>query len=97
MFGLLFSFNFFFGDWEEHVSRTLQHLLPRLVFYLSLTFIDCGGERKGKTLFRFKNMWLKVEDFVDKIKKWWQEHNLGNGASFVLAKKLQALKVYEME
>ena len=38
-------------------------------------------------------MWLRVEGFVDRIKEWWQTSNFRCSPSFVLAKKLQALKI----
>lgn len=38
-------------------------------------------------------MWLRVEGFADRIKEWWQTCNFRGSPSFVLAKKLQALKI----
>ncbi|RVW76716.1 Transposon TX1 uncharacterized 149 kDa protein [Vitis vinifera] len=40
----------------------------------------------------FENMWLRVEGFMDKVKEWWQSYNYRGNPSFVIAKKLQALK-----
>ncbi|RVW28457.1 hypothetical protein CK203_096162 [Vitis vinifera] len=37
-------------------------------------------------------MWLRAEGFIDKFKEWWQSYNFWGKPSFVLAKKLQALK-----
>ncbi|RVW27828.1 Transposon TX1 uncharacterized 149 kDa protein [Vitis vinifera] len=37
-------------------------------------------------------MWLRVEGFMDKVKDWWQSYSFRGKPSFVLAKKLQALK-----
>ncbi|KAL6320464.1 hypothetical protein AAG906_007161 [Vitis piasezkii] len=55
-------------------------------------FLDCVGVRRGKNSFRFENMWLTMEGFVNKIKEWWQTYNFRGRPSFVLAKKLHALK-----
>ena len=49
-------------------------------------------KRKVKSPFRFENMWLRVEGFIDKFKEWWQSYNFWGKPRFVLAKKLQALK-----
>ena len=38
-------------------------------------------------------MWLTVEGFSDRIKGWWDTYYYSGTSSFVLAKKLQALKV----
>ena len=47
---------------------------------------------RGKSLFRFENMWLKTEGFVDRVQSWWNRHSFVGTPSFVLAKKSKALK-----
>lgn len=82
----------FLGDWEDLVSRAMQFLLPRPISDHCPILLDCVGVRRGKSSFRFENMWLTVEGFVNKIKEWWQTYNFRGRPSFVLAKKLHALK-----
>ena len=43
--------------------------------------------------FRFENIWLRVENFVDKVKAWWASYLFQGNPSFILAKKLVALKL----
>ena len=38
-------------------------------------------------------MWLKAEGFVDLVKQWWDSYVFQGTASFVLARKLKALKL----
>ena len=38
-------------------------------------------------------MWLKVENFVDKVKAWWATYLFLGNPNFILAKKLAALKL----
>ena len=38
-------------------------------------------------------MWLRVDNFVDKVKKWWASYVFQGTPSFILAKKLAALKL----
>ena len=47
---------------------------------------------RGKSPFRFENMWLKTEGFVDRVQSWWNRHSFVGTPSFVLAKKSKALK-----
>ncbi|RVX04974.1 hypothetical protein CK203_019305 [Vitis vinifera] len=82
----------FSGDWEELVSGAMQMLLPKPVSDHWPILLDCGGTRTGKSPFRFENMWLRLEGFMDKMKDWWQSYNYRGKPSLVLAKKLQALK-----
>ena len=38
-------------------------------------------------------MWLWVDNFVDKVKMWWASYFFQGTPSFILAKKLAALKL----
>ena len=38
-------------------------------------------------------MWLRVENFADKVKAWWASYLFQGTLSFILAKKLAALKL----
>jgi hypothetical protein len=38
-------------------------------------------------------MWLKVEGFVALVKQWWDSYLFQGTASFVLSRKLKALKL----
>ena len=47
---------------------------------------------RGKSPFRFENMWLKTDEFIDRVQFWWNRHSFSDTPSFVFAKKLKALK-----
>ena len=66
------------------MSRVLSDHFPIL--------LKGGSQRRGRTPFRFENMWLRVENFVDKVKMWWASYLFQGTPSFILAKKLAALK-----
>jgi hypothetical protein len=51
-----------------------------------------GCVQNGKSALKFENMWLKEEGFVDKVFSWWSSFSFMGSPSFVLAKKLRALK-----
>jgi hypothetical protein len=48
---------------------------------------------RGRRPFKFENMWLKVEGFVDLVKQWWESYVFQGTPSFVFACKLKALKL----
>ena len=50
------------------------------------------GYARGKSPFRFENMWLKSDGFVDRVNSWWNRHSFSGTPSYVFAKKLKALK-----
>ena len=51
-----------------------------------------GCFHQGRRPFRFENMWLKVDDFVELVKSWWDSYQVKGFPSFILANKLKALK-----
>jgi hypothetical protein len=55
--------------------------------------LDCGSQREGKRYFKFENMWLKSDGFVEQVQRWWESYDFQGLPSYVLANKLKALKV----
>ena len=55
--------------------------------------LEGGSHWKSKTPFRFENMWLRMENFFAKVKAWWAFYLIQGNPSFILAKKLAALKL----
>ena len=53
-----------------------------------------GGREdiEGQSPFRFENMWLKTNGFIERVHSWWNQYSFLGTPSFVLAKKLKALK-----
>ncbi|KAB1227404.1 hypothetical protein CJ030_MR1G020871 [Morella rubra] len=54
--------------------------------------LESGFVGRGKKLFRFENMWLKADGFVDRVGLWWRSCDFSGSPSFVLDSKLKALK-----
>ena len=70
---------------QKRMSRVLSDYFPIL--------LEGGSQRRGRIPFRFENMWLRVDNFVDKVKMWWASYLFQGTPSFILAKKLVPLKL----
>ncbi|KAG6644474.1 hypothetical protein CIPAW_08G057000 [Carya illinoinensis] len=78
--------------WETHFPILCQKCLPKLCSDHFPLLLDCGGLHEGRRYFKFENMWLKTEEFLDKIRSWWSSYQISGFPNFVLAGKLKNLK-----
>ncbi|KAG6663959.1 hypothetical protein CIPAW_02G057800 [Carya illinoinensis] len=54
-------------EWEIHFPEVWQKRLPRLCLDHWPIMLDCGGIQRRRQHFKFENMWLKSEGFVDRV------------------------------
>ena len=71
----------------------MQCVLPKLVSDHFPILLDEGEVRRGPMPFRFENMWLKKENFKDKVQTWWEVLSFKGSSSFMLTAKLKALNI----
>ena len=57
----------FSSKWEEHYPNIHQKRLVRVLSDHFSISLEGGDIRKGRRLFRFENIWLQVDDFVEKV------------------------------
>ena len=69
-----------------------QRPLPHVISNHCPLLVEVGGMSREKTSFKFKNMWLKVEGFVNLLWGWWNGYHFVGPPSYVIACKLKALK-----
>ena len=79
-------------DWVDHFGNVSQRVLPRVVSDHCPLLVEVGGVNKGHNAFKFENVWLKDEGFVERVRQWWNGYCFLGSPSFILARKLKAFK-----
>ena len=79
-------------DWEEHFENVSQRVFPCVSLDHCILLLEAGVVRRGRSAFKFENIWLKVEGFVDRVKQRWDGYSFASSPSFILAQKLKALR-----
>jgi hypothetical protein len=59
-----------FSDWEEWFPEVCQKRLPRVLLDHFPVMLECGSGRRGQIPFRFENLQLQAEGFVEQVKRW---------------------------
>ena len=80
-------------EWNCHFGRVMQYTLQRPTYDHSPILLEGGSRLNGPSPFRFKNMWLKEEEFKELIKGWWRSFEFRGTNSYVLTEKIKVLKV----
>ena len=85
-----FLFSPLLADYFTHFS---QKRMPRVLLNHFPILLEGGSQQRGRTPLNFENMWLWTKKFVDKVQVCWASYLFQGTPSYVLAKKLAALKL----
>ena len=55
-------------DWVDHFGNVSQRVLPRVISDHCPILVVAGSVNKGRSAFKFENMWLKEEGFVERVR-----------------------------
>ena len=56
-------------DWVDNFGNVSQRLLPHVVSDHYPLLVVASSVNKGRSAFKFENMWLKEEGFVEKVRQ----------------------------
>lgn len=80
------------SEWNENFKVIKQVALPRVISDHRPLLMKCGDWEVKPSYFKFENMWLQAEGFMDKVEEWWHNYTLGGSPDFILTQKLKKLK-----
>lgn len=72
-------------DWLDFFGSVSLLKMPRPTSDHAPILLDCGGVKRDPAPFRFENMWLKVGEFQDFLREWWQGFSFNVTLSYVLS------------
>ena len=72
-------------DWVGHFGNVSQRVLPWVVSDHCPLLVEASGVSKGCSAFKFENMWLKDEGFVERVRQRWNGYCFLGSPSFILA------------
>lgn len=80
------------SEWNENFKVVKQAALPRVISDHRPLLLECGDWEAKPSYFKFENMWLQAEGFMDKVEEWWHNYTIEGSPNFVLTQKMKKLK-----
>ncbi|XP_075101808.1 uncharacterized protein LOC142177236 [Nicotiana tabacum] len=83
------------GSWslQNESFRSIKQLAsPGVILDHKPLLLESGEWDSTTSYFKFENMWLQREGFIDMVKGWWQNYTISGNPDFVLIQKLRSLK-----
>ncbi|XP_070045594.1 uncharacterized protein [Nicotiana tomentosiformis] len=80
------------NEWNDSFNDVRQIALPKVISDHRPIILESGDWDATPSFFKFENMWLQSEEFLGKLKSWWQNYTFTGRADFILIQKLKSLK-----
>jgi len=80
------------NEWNGGFKNIKQPILQKVTSDHSPILLQCGNWEPVRSYFKFKNWWLNIEGFSDKIMSWWNSLGFFWKPVYILAYKFKALK-----
>lgn len=79
-------------EWNDNFKVIKQVALPRVVSDHKPLMLECGEWDSSTSYFKFENMWVQAEGFLNHVKEWWNSYDAVGSPDFILVQKLKYLK-----
>jgi len=79
-------------EWSEMFNAIKQFPLPRVFSDHKPIVLESGDWDASPSYFKFENMWLQSDGFLDMVRDWWNSYIVMGTPDFVLIQKLRHLK-----
>lgn len=79
-------------EWSDSFKAVRQIAMPKVISDYRPILLERSDWDATPSYFKFENMWLEVEGFLDKLKNWWQNYNFNGRPNFIFMEKLRSLK-----
>lgn len=79
-------------EWSDSFKIVKQMALPKVISDHRPILLESGDWEATPSYFKFENMWLQAEGFLDKVKAWWKSYIISGSPDFILVQKLKNLK-----
>lgn len=72
-------------EWSDTFKSIKQIAVPKVMSDHRPVLLLNGDWEDNPSYFKFENMWLQEEWFLDKIKEWWQNYSIRESLDFILS------------
>ncbi|KAF3642556.1 hypothetical protein FXO37_22454 [Capsicum annuum] len=80
------------SKWNDAFGRVKQLALPKVISDHKPISLKSGDWSNEPSYFKFENIWLQQDGFIDLVKQGWQSYAVNGSPDFILSQKLKTLQ-----